>query len=159
MQGPDVMQFVFAPMTQDYPQAIVGWHYEAPYSFYDMDADADDLREFLDAASWPETYFAALDERGDLVGFFSFKKEAYVLEIGLGLRPDLTGQGIGLAFVQAGLAFARERFAHRSFRLRVATFNQRAIRVYERAGFRPTRTFVQDTNGASCEFLEMVRIA
>jgi [ribosomal protein S18]-alanine N-acetyltransferase len=44
---------------------------------------------------------------------------------------------LGLAYLQAGLAFATQRFTPRRFRLSVATFNERAIRVYERAGFSP----------------------
>ena len=67
------------------------------------------------------------------------------VEIGLGLRPDLTGQGLGLQFFLEGVAFARDRFPGRRVTLNVAAFNERAITVYERAGFRRTgghvRTF------------------
>jgi ribosomal-protein-alanine N-acetyltransferase len=43
--------------------------------------------------------------------------------------------------------------------LSVATFNERAIRVYARAGFSPLRTFDHATNGAIHRFLEMTRPA
>jgi ribosomal-protein-alanine N-acetyltransferase len=75
------------------------------------------------------------------------------------MRPDLTGRGLGLAFVEAGLAFARETFAPASFRLSVATFNRRAIAVYARAGFRPRGTFSSHTNGGEHDFLVMTRPA
>ena len=81
------------------------------------------------------------------------------LDIGLGLRPDLTGKGLGLEFLLAGLEFGRRRFAPAGFRLAVATFNGRAIQVYERAGFRPTTVFTHHTNGGDHPFLLMTREA
>ena len=79
--------------------------------------------------------------------------------VGVGLRPDLTGQGFGASFVEQGLEFARLRFTPKRFRLSVAEFNARAARVYERVGFVRTRSFVDETNGGSYPFLEMERRA
>jgi ribosomal-protein-alanine N-acetyltransferase len=41
----------------------------------------------------------------------------------------------------------------------VATFNERAILVYERAGFRRTEVFTHHTNGGDHPFLLMTREA
>jgi RimJ/RimL family protein N-acetyltransferase len=164
------MHLRFSPLTAEQAHIIAGWQYPPPYDFYNGVGDAADLGELLDRGN---PYYAAVDESGDLVGFFCFKQPAQVpagslagvyddpeaLDVGLGMRPDLTGRGLGLAFVEEGLAFARERFAPGSFRLSVATFNRRAIAVYERAGFRPTITFVNRSNGGEHEFLVMVRPA
>jgi len=79
--------------------------------------------------------------------------------IGLGLRPDLTGRGLGLAFVGAGMDFARQSFSPGRFLLSVALFNQRARRVYEKAGFELIRAHVVETNGGQHEFIDMVRLA
>ena len=100
------------------------------------------------------------DEGGDLIGFFSSRpKEPGTIEIGLGLRPDHTGRGLGLAFVEAGLKEARARLEPDEFMLAVATFNRRAITVYERAGFRESRRYMHHTNGGDWEFVEMRRSA
>jgi [ribosomal protein S18]-alanine N-acetyltransferase len=107
-----------------------------------------------------DAYFAVEDEAGDLIGFFSFKrKDADTIEIGLGLRPDHTGRGLGGGFLEAGLDYGRAHFGPGQFALSVATFNRRAITVYERAGFTAVRVYMHSTNGGDWEFVEMRRPA
>ena len=77
----------------------------------------------------------------------------------MGLRPDITGRGFGAGVVLAGRAFARERVSPQSFTLSVATFNGRAIAVYERVGFRRGEIHTHETNGGEHEFLSMWREA
>jgi ribosomal-protein-alanine N-acetyltransferase len=145
-------------MSQADAVAISRWRYPEPYAFYDWDADPDDLVELLDPARRGDAYSAVEDASGELVGFFSCKpREPGAVEIGLGLRPDLTGRGLGAAFLEAGLGHARARFEPAEFLLAVATFNRRAITVYARAGFVPVRTYLHATNGGEWEFLEMRR--
>jgi [ribosomal protein S18]-alanine N-acetyltransferase len=154
------VRFQLREMEQEDAEAVAGWRYPEPFSFYDWSADEDDLAELLSPAQRRDTYFAVDDEAGDLVGHFSFKwKEAGLLEIGLGLRPDLTGRGLGVAFVEAGLEHGRARFRPEEFSLAVAAFNGRAITVYERVGFSRVRTYVHRTAGADWEFVEMRRPA
>jgi [ribosomal protein S18]-alanine N-acetyltransferase len=152
--------FSFRPLTQADAEAIARWHYPKPYAFYDWLADQDDLAELLDPAGLGEAYAAVDGTDGELVGFFSFKpKGPGTVELGLGLRPDHTGRGLGLAFVEAGLEEARSRLAPEEFTLAVAAFNGRAITVYERAGFAEVRRYQHHTNGADWEFVEMRRPA
>ncbi len=164
------MAYTFSLLTDEQARAIAAWRYDPPYDFYNSDADPADLEELLDCRN---PYYAVIDHQGAMIGFLCFGETARVLagltagayddpdalDIGLGLRPDLTGQGHGFAFVEAGLDFARATFRPRLFRLSVAAFNRRAIRVYERAGFRPIRTFINGTNGDDTRFVVMVRPA
>ena len=168
------MIFTFSPMTEADARAVGTWQYEGPYRVYSLKRD--------DAAPAPEDelldkrspYFAVHDENDELVGFFCFGTAAEVsgevesprlwtrdrsLTIGLGLRPDWTGRGLGLTFVEAGLEFARAQFAPSSFRLFVLTWNKRATRVYERAGFRRVGTYLQRREQETSEFAEMYRQA
>jgi ribosomal-protein-alanine N-acetyltransferase len=153
------MALRFEQMTQEEAEAIAAWRYEPPYDFYDARADEEDLGLLLSAERRAGRTFAVKDEAGGLVGFFTYGQEADVVVVGLGLRPDLTGRGLGAPFVTAGLGFARERFTPRQFRLSVATFNARAIKVYERVGFVRTRSFPHETNGGVFRFVEMERPA
>jgi ribosomal-protein-alanine N-acetyltransferase len=144
--------FAIRPMTADDAEAIAAWHYPGEYAFYDWDQDPGDLAELLDPGEWGRRYFAA-DAGGELAGFFVLTPRGDGTEIGLGLRPDLTGQGLGARFLEAGLHFGgAERYT-----LAVAAFNRRAITVYERAGFTVTARYVHRTNGADHDFLGMER--
>lgn len=155
------MWFTFMPMTLEDARLITAWRYPGVYAAYNFEGEA---AELLGTRS---PFFAACDEHGELVGFCCFGSTAEVtddgppwlftgedriLSVGLGLRPDLTGQGIGLSFVSAILDFAAEQFAPDAFRLYVLTWNHRATRVYERAGFVPQGVV---TNAHNFEFLEM----
>ncbi|HLW03829.1 MAG TPA: GNAT family protein [Ktedonobacterales bacterium] len=163
------MPFTFRLMDESDARAIQSWRYEGEYAVYNAGADGDDgFTEMLDRRS---PYYAVRDERGELIGFFCYGTSASIggsaepgiytedrrVLIGLGLRPDLTGKGLGLDFVNAGLAFGKEQFAPATFGLYVMTFNQRAIRVYERAGFQPVREVIQHGPQGERPFLEMRR--
>jgi ribosomal-protein-alanine N-acetyltransferase len=161
------MQFTFRAITPDDVTAIVAWHYPAPYDFYDWDPD-DDPSELLDPLVG---CVVADDDTGRLAGFVCFgaggqtpggrRSGLYVepfLDVGLGLRPDLTGRGLGIEFVTAALAVGRERFRPAGFRLSVAAFNERAIRVYERAGFVRGERFFSPVGGVETAFLLMRRL-
>ena len=138
---------------------ISGWHYEPPYDFYDATSDQDDLQELLDSERRKDTYFSVFDRGGVLVGFFQFESDGTTVDLGLGMRPDLTGQGLGIGYLLAGLEFARGRYSPERFTLSVATFNERAILVYERAGFKRDSVYRHYTNGGEYLFLSMAREA
>jgi ribosomal-protein-alanine N-acetyltransferase len=146
-------------MTDEEAREISGWRYGPPYDFYNATSDEDDLEELLDSERRKDAYFSAFDDEGALVGFFQFEVEGSTVDVGLGLRPDLTGAGLGLDYLMAVLEFARERYSPTRFTLAVAMFNERAIRVYERAGFRRGNVYVHRTNGGEFPFLAMAREA
>lgn len=154
---PPLLQCSFVPMTMGYAALIAGWRYPAEYKFYDWVNDPDDLAELLDAARWPGCYHAVVAKDGALLGFLQTIAGGNSVEIGLGLRPDLTGFGYGRGFLDACLCFVTDRFAAERFTLIVASFNRRAITVYERAGFRVTGEFMQRTNGDEYKFVRMER--
>jgi ribosomal-protein-alanine N-acetyltransferase len=139
------MAWTFVPMNATHATAITTWRYEPPYDLYDA---GDDISGFLR----PEYhYYAVMDESGNLAGFCCYGPDARVpggdypddgsLDIGAGLRPDLTGGGRGHDFLSAVLDVGRCKFAPGAFRATVAAFNLRSLRMCERAGFRQVQHF------------------
>ena len=129
------MEFTFRPLSRPDVENIKTWHYDAPYTQYDGEKFASSFWIWFYTRLGYE-YYAVDNAHGDLIAFFIFKKlSRNIVNIGLGLRPELTGYGYGLAFVQAGIEFGKDRYTPASFQLTVAPFNARAIKVYMRAGF------------------------
>ncbi|QHS21761.1 GNAT family N-acetyltransferase [Virgibacillus sp. MSP4-1] len=151
------MIYEFKPMTQEQAEQIAyNWHYEGVYSFYDTKADKEDMEEFPDSEQRGESMFAVTGN-DELTGFFSINQVNHdTIDIGLGLHPDITGKGYGLTFLREGLNFAEKKYHPGMITLSVATLNQRAMKVYKRAGFTEAGTFIQNTNGGPYEFLRMV---
>ncbi len=150
------MAYQFRIMTQEQAENIAfNWHYDAEYSFYDMEADKEDLEEFLNPVTRGSSTFAVTND-SNLIGFFIVNKVAdRTFDIGLGMSPNLIGKGKGLEFLKAGMDLLQSKYTAEKITLSVATFNQRAIKVYRRFGFIDVETFMQDTNGSTFEFLRM----
>ncbi|QRG69314.1 GNAT family N-acetyltransferase [Brevibacillus choshinensis] len=138
------------PLTEAEAKEIVTWVYPEPYSFYNVEESEEVMREFLDG-----TYFSLRDGEDQLMGFFCYGKNAQVpagrtagmyegedvWDIGLGMKPELTGRGFGRSFLQKGIEFAVQRYSPRQLRLSIASFNKRAIKLYENMGFREVGSF------------------
>lgn len=147
-----------APLTREHAEDIATWRYAAPYGTYDM-VGADPAELLL-----PEVGFHAVMADDRLIGFRSFGPDGQVpgwdyddsaLDTGGGLRPELTGKGLGRAVISMGLAYGRDRFAPTAFRVTVASFNARALRTVESLGFKRIGAFEASRDGR--EFIVLAR--
>lgn len=168
------MNYTFVPMNQEYASTIVDtWKYKKEYSIYDYSNEADHM---LDEEAWGRGIFAVLNDEKDLIGelsiefydaqgqtteYFHFDDVALVngreLWLGFGLRPDLVGRGLGVEFVLACVEYAIQKYHYRGeyVGLGVATFNQRAVKTYERAGFQTFKHTVDEISGKTFECVHM----
>lgn len=158
------MNYKFVPMNKEYCNEIAyEWKYDGIYSFYDMTADEEDLEEFLNEENWQGedfAYFAVLNNKSELIGYYSYYFEEHIMWIGFGLKPELTGKGLGAEFVISGIDFLVKRCNYEKsyIMLAVAEFNKRAIRTYEKIGFEALEKYMQKTNGGEYEFIKMKKI-
>lgn len=145
-----VNEFEFQELNQTDAEAILRWRYEPPLDFYNVNPES--LAALLDPGNG---YFAAFSG-GELVGFCCFGPDAQVasgpydtaaLDIGGGLRPDLTGRGIGRPFLKAILGLAQQYAPGQALRATVAAFNIGAIRTVKSVGFLEVARFRRPTDG------------
>ena len=148
------MPFTFRPIDASSARTILCWRYEAPYDLYNHDAEQ--FAEGMNALLDPANSYYAVTEAEVLVAYCCFGPDGQVpggdyqaeaLDIGMGVRPDLTGRGRGLEFATAALEFARRSLAPDAVRVTVARFNKRAQRVWENAGFKPVQVFERVPDG------------
>ncbi len=155
----DELRGCLCPMTAEEAREVMEWKYPAPYDMYNWEAE-DDPAELLDGS-----YFSCREKDGRLGGFLCFGPNATIptkesvyeagyLDIGLGLRPDLCGKGLGRGLLELGMEWARSELGASRFRLAVAQFNLRAQKVYRSCGFREISRVTHRTLGAP--FLLMV---
>jgi [ribosomal protein S18]-alanine N-acetyltransferase len=158
------MSYTIEKMSKSAAQEIAKWRYTGREAFYNPDGIST-----WDYVAWllePNYRYYMLYEGEMLVGFCCYGVDAQVpggdyslratLDVGLGMHPELTGQGRGQAFLTAILVFAAEQFHVQQFRATIATFNQRSQRLFLRAGFQPVQRFLSGYDQTT-EFVIMVK--
>lgn len=144
---------------------LLSWRYPPPYDRYNLGTGnpQEDLPCLLDTQN---AFHAILNNRGEMEGFCSFGLDGQVpggcyrddaLDIGLGIRPDLVGQGCGKQYAEAVARYGAIQYSAPCLRVTIATFNQRAQRVWLGLGFQPVERFVK-VNSADT-FVVMTRAA
>jgi [ribosomal protein S18]-alanine N-acetyltransferase len=148
-------------MNEGLAREILNWKYSSPYDLYNNEFSEEALKELLEGS-----YYAIVNSEGALIGYFCTGKAAQVpigskfgaylneaLDIGIGMEPALTGLGHGNKFFSFILNHLLDSTKNLSFRLTVATFNKRAIRLYEKHGF----TREMEFSRGSTKFVTMIK--
>lgn len=137
------------PLTVQQARAIVEWRYPPPYDFYDL-GDGDTAELIAGMLNSTSPHYAILSDRGDFIGFCSVGSDGQVpggdysadaLDIGIGLRPESTGRGLGKLVLRQFLGFTSETYHPHRFRATIASFNLRSQRAFLGLGFVQTGAF------------------
>jgi [ribosomal protein S18]-alanine N-acetyltransferase len=147
------------PLQRGDAEAIASWRYDGPWSTYDARPD--------DPLLSAETgYLAVVDDAGSLVGFLCTGVEARVpglaaqegiVDIGVGMRPDLVGRGLGSAFGALVLGYIRDMCGDRPLRAVVQSWNERSLRLSQRLGFGVVGIHRCEQDGREVSYTMLVR--
>ena len=155
------MNFIARNMDENSAKLILSWRYKEPYNFYNNESNSEALKELLDGS-----YRVITDDHGEIFGFMCTGESAQVpagnkygvynkncVDMGLGMAPDHVGKGNGYPFCSFIINYIRENHGNIAIRLSVATFNKRAVYLYEKLGFKKADQFRTD----HAEFITMIK--
>ncbi len=129
------------PLSLNRANEIAQWEYAAPYEAYSFKGAPNGY--LFNEATWGTEQFCLI-ENNTLWGQVSCQFEGDALWVGWSMAPQLCGQGNGAAFVDCCVRELRRISSHTGrMLLRVSARNVRAIKAYQKAGFRYIET-IQD---------------
>jgi GNAT superfamily N-acetyltransferase len=149
------------PAAEEDVRRFAAWRHDPPYDVYDITQPVEQAVEYFLGI---ECY--VIESDGELAAFFTFGSDARVpgggyaapgFDIGLGVKPSLTGRGLGRSFVAAVVRFAESQ-TEQPLRVTIASGNGRALRVWLDNGFTETDRFASpETVLGTSEFVVLVR--
>lgn len=159
----DDLQISYRPAEKKHAREFVQWVYESPYDVYNCPPEEIDnvVQYNIDPRN---NVYAMLDQNEELMGYCSYGKDAQVpggdyseeaLDIGLMIKPELTGQGMGATFAKEVIRNGIAKYEPKKLRLTIAAFNKRAMRTWEKNGFEQNQTFERSIN--KMEFVVMTK--
>jgi ribosomal protein S18 acetylase RimI-like enzyme len=135
---PSSSPWVVTPLTEQQGRLLCEWRYPPPYDIYNFPTWEHMLtyeQEFADPHIREQQYLAICDISGELSGYAQLFPLAGWTRLGLGLHPDLCGQGLGRTFLRTIVHTAQQQKTSNQIDLEVLTWNSRAIALYEANGF------------------------
>lgn len=142
-------------MNEIEAKQICEWNYEHPYDVYNW-GSWEELKIEDEGIVKPE--IRKRDYRGvyqdkDFIGFIYFNPIGKDhIRLGLGIAPEKTGRGLGTDLMELAVAEAEKRGTDCIIDLEVLTWNERAIKTYQRAGFKVVDTYKRRTPTGEAEF-------
>lgn len=145
-------------MNYDYAKQICAWCYSGEYSIYNLPDFETAKREMYSIFNpqKKQEFFCFLDSDNNVVAYSRFVQKQHCFVMGVGISPNLTGQGLGSEIILQSIEKLKEKFADVKVVLEVRSWNKRAIKCYQKCGFKITKIEnKKDHSGQVCEFVFM----
>ena len=145
-------------MKYEYACQIADWKYEGEYSVYNMPS-LDEMKNkgySILNKDKANNYICYLIDN-EVIAYVNIKDmNNKKIFIGIGLKPKYCGKGNGNYFLNDSLKEIKKRFNGYIIYLEVRSWNKRAIKSYEKIGFKIVSSEIKkDCNGNDSEFIIM----
>ncbi len=121
-------------MTEDEKYLIADWRYTGDYALYNTRPYEEDRKKGVSFAHPGFIGFSFYD-RDALIGFTCLYEEDREIMIGIGVAPEYCCRGYGREMLETTCGLSETMFPGKPLYLEVRTWNARAVRCYEKAGF------------------------
>ena len=147
------------PLTEAHRREICAWRYEGECAVYNLPPYEELLAKNAAFANPARAdSYTGFSVGGRLTGYISLKEKGGEIFVGVGVHPEFLNQGFGRRILKMAEEIAAGKYPGRRLCLEVRTWNERAIRCYEHAGFRIVTAPYMQTAGAGRDmFCKMVR--
>lgn len=135
------------PTTEEEKILITEWKYEGEYSVYNAEPYEEQKKKGFGFAN-PQNHFYSFYDEKKLIGFINPYEEKTEVFFGIGVKPEECGKGYGSQMTETACKISRRLFPGKPLYLEVRTWNQRAVRCYEKAGFHIVGEPIRQTTSA-----------
>lgn len=155
----EVGSITLGAFTEAHAKEVCTWIYSGLYSVYNLSpwevvvenhwqlADEDARREI----------FCTIYQDDTMIGFGRIQRSENRIDLGIGLKPEYCGKGLGLPVMKILTAKAEALYPDEVISLEVRQFNERAIKCYEKAGFKIIKKYMKETINGYVPFALMIK--
>jgi len=153
-----MQNYILNILTEDQAKEICRWRYEEEYAIYNF-SDWNVVVESkwnLSIKDKRESEFISVLIDNELVAYGRISTKENKVFIGIGLKPQCCGKGLGKDIMNLLVMEGKRRFPNYVIALEVRSFNKRAVNCYKSEGFEIKEKYIKKTfNGDIDEFYYM----
>lgn len=154
----------FHKTTEEEKYVICEWKYDGEYAIYNNISYEEQMKEYQGFAN-PKNNFYSFSNGKQLIGYINLIEQEKDVLFGVGVAPAFCNHGYGQKICKTAIELSHQLYPGKPIFLQVRTWNTRAVRCYEKAGFRiagePTRIttpigeglfyYMTEEPGSGCE--------
>lgn len=120
--------------TEEEKYIITEWKYDGEYAIYNDEPYEEQKKKKFGFGNPKNNHYSFYDGE-NLVGFINLYEEETEVFFGIGANPEYCGKGYGQQMTKMAREISGQLFPKKPMYLEVRTWNTRAVKCYEKAGF------------------------
>ena len=153
----DIDNFEKSFMTEKYAREISLWNYIGELEIYNLPS-YEEMKLNNYNITKEENYdnYICYTNDNKVIGYVNMKTVDNNIYLGIGIKPEYCGRRFGFLFINDAINEIKKKYPNYKIILEVRSFNKRAIKCYEKSGFKiKDKVIKKDRLNNLCEFVYM----